>query len=157
MVLVIVAALVGVLAVRGATDDLRMSGTQRVARTSFYCAEAGLAAARPILATQIGQWNTIFSGGTPTGFTYPVVGDLDGDGLNDYSVTIRDNYDEFPPLANNPNVDNDLTAIIVSTCISSTLSTGQHQIEQIVTYTGSGGSDYRYQAGHSSTHSGNEN
>ncbi|MFI5290082.1 MAG: hypothetical protein ACHQ17_10555, partial [Polyangia bacterium] len=80
-----------------------------------------------------------------------------GDGQNDYSVSLKDNYDELPPLANAPTVDNDLTAVMVSTCISPTLTSGARQLEQIVTLTGNLGTDYRYQAGHSSTHSGNEN
>ena len=46
MVLIVLAALVGVLAVRGATGDLQMAGSQRVARTGFYCAEGGLNMAR---------------------------------------------------------------------------------------------------------------
>lgn len=159
MVLLVMAVLIGALAVRGATTDLRMTGAHRVASSAFYCAESGLAAARPIFAANVGQWNTLFSGGTPAGFTYPVTGDLDGDGKPDYSVTLKDNYDEFPPLANNPQVDNDLSAIMVSTCISSTVGFGadSRTLEEIVAYTGSLGTDYRYQAGHSSTHSGNEN
>ncbi len=158
MVLLVIAALVGVLAVRGASNDLRMSGVQRVSRTSFYCAEGGLAAARPILSNAYSQWNTIFSGGTPS-ITYPVVGDLDGDGLNDYSVTIADNYDEFPPAVNDPTRDSDLQAIITSKCISTTLGANNvnRSISQIIVFGGAGATDYRYQAGHSSSHSGNEN
>jgi hypothetical protein len=157
LVLLAFAALVGALAVRGATGDLQMSATQRAGRSSFYCAEAGLNAARPILAANYGQWNSIFATGVAAGFTYPVTGDLDADGNSDYSVTISDNVDEFP--TNNPNVDSDLTAVITSTCISSTLSGGasNRTLRQIITYTGSLGTDYRFQAGHGSTHSGNAN
>lgn len=152
MVLLVVAIMVGALAVRGSTADLRMAGAQRVARTGFYCAEAGLAAARSFYAANQPSWGTYFADQTK-GFS----GDVDGDGKNDYLVTLKDNYDEFPPSVNNPLVDNDLTAIMTSTCTSSTLTTGPRQLEQILTLSTNLGSDYRYQAGHSSTHSGNEN
>jgi hypothetical protein len=152
MVLLMVAILVGALAVRGATTDLRSAGAERVARTGFYCAEAGLNAARPFFAANYGQWNAYFADQSKV-----VTGDLDGDGQNDYSVTLQDNYDELPPLANAPTVDNDLTAIMTSTCISPSMTNGPRVLKQIVTLTGNLGTDYRYQAGHSSTHSGNEN
>ncbi len=157
LVLLAFSALVGALAVRGATGDLQMAGSQRQNRTAFYCAEAGLNAARPILAINYAQWNNIFSTNTATGFTYPITGDLDNDGHADYSVTIKDDVDEFP--TNDPTKDSNLSAILVSTCISQTLSGGAQQrtLQQIVTYSGSLATDYRYQAGHSSTHSGNAN
>jgi Tfp pilus assembly protein PilX len=164
MVLIVLSAMLGALAVRGSTNELRMAGSQRTNRAGFYCAEAGLQAARPIFANNVGLWNTMFAGGTvtlvggPNSGAYPLTGDLDNDGQDDYRVTIRDNYDEFP-TANN-NVDNDLSAIMTSTCISSTLQTGSasgRTLQAIVSYSGNGGNDYRYQAGHSSTHSGNAN
>jgi hypothetical protein len=156
MVLLVLSAMLGVLAVRGAASELQMAGSQRVNRTGFYCAEAGLNAARPILGAQYGQWNTIFNGGAPSGFPYPVSGDLDLDGKNDYRVTLVDNVDEFAPALNDPKTDNDLTAILVSSCISATLGDNRTLL-QVVTYSASLGTDYRYQAGHSSTHSGNAN
>jgi Tfp pilus assembly protein PilX len=164
MVLIVLAAMLGALAVRGSTNELRLAGSQRTNRAGFYCAEAGLNAARPIFAANVGQWNNIFAlaaNGTmtlPTGQSYPLTGDIDGDGNPDYQVRIRDNYDELP-TANNL-VDNDLAAIMTSTCISSTLQTGSasgRTLQAIVAYSGNGGTDYRYQAGHSSTHSGNAN
>jgi hypothetical protein len=155
LVLLILSALLGTLAVRGASSELQMAGSQRVNRTAFYCAEAGLNAARPILGAQYGQWNTLFSGGAATGFVYPVVGDLDGDGQSDFRVTIEDNLDELAPALPDPSKDNDLTAILTSRCISPTL--GSRTLQQIVTYSARLGTDYRYQAGHSSTHSGNAN
>jgi type II secretory pathway pseudopilin PulG len=161
MVLIVLSAMLGALAVRGSTNELRLAGSHRSNRSAFYCAEAGLNAARPIFGTNIGQWNTIFAGGSPTfaaGVTYPITGDLDGDTKADYSVTIADNYDEFP--TSNPAVDNDLAVIMTSTCISTTIvqsPNGQRTLRSIVAYSGNGGTDYRDQAGHSSTHSGNAN
>jgi hypothetical protein len=157
LVLLAFSALVGALAVRGASGDLQMAASQRANRSSFYCAEAGLNAARPILASVYGQWNSIFATGKATGITYPVTGDLDGDGQIDYSVTIADNIDEQP--TNNPLVDSDLAAIITSVCVSPTLSGGasNRTLMQIISYTGQLGTDYRFQAGHGSSHSGNAN
>jgi PilX N-terminal len=159
LVLLAFSALMGALAVRGATGDMQMSASQRQNRSAFYCAEAGLNAARGIISANFTQWNTMLAGGTPVGFTYPIVGDIDGLAGNDYSVTIKDNIDEFPPAANNPADNKDLTVIMVSTCISTTITGGAQQrtLEQIVQYSGNLGTDYRYQAGHSSTHSGNVN
>jgi Tfp pilus assembly protein PilX len=159
LVLLVVSALVGAVALRGSTGDLRMAGATRQAKTEFYCAEAGLAAARPYFANNIGVWNSFFTNtNVPPG--YPVTGDLDGDNQPDYSVTLRDNVDEFPP-PDNPSVDSDLTAIMDSVCISNTLAhgtyAGQLKVSTILTYTGTGGTDYHLQAGHSSSHTGNQN
>jgi hypothetical protein len=154
LVLCGVAAMLGALALRGAASDLRVAGATRSAKTGFYCAEAGLAASRTYFATNYAQWGQMFdtSHGVPAG--YPVTGDLDGDGVADYQVTLRDNVDEFPPLQNNPNRDNDLTAIMVSRCISPTMS--GRTLQEIV-YLNTRGSTYHYQAGHGAGHAGNEN
>ena len=64
MVLIVLAGLVGVLAVRGASSDLQMAGSQRVSRTGFYCAEAGLNYARAIVAAHPADWNPVLATGT---------------------------------------------------------------------------------------------
>ena len=169
VVLIMLAALVGALAVRGAFTDVRMAGSARVSRTSFYCAEAGLNAARPILGANPGQWNTILSTGTTGAFTYPIVGSVVG-GVGvvdpatnkyDYKVTIVDDVDESPPN-NDPTTDNNLQVVMVSVCIDPTLSgmtsdMGGRELHELVQFQGTGSADYVNQAGHSSTHSGNEN
>lgn len=156
MVLIVLAALVGVLAVRGATADLQMAGAQRVGRTGFYCAEAGLSQARALVAANPQDWAPILAGGSTS--WYPVGGmliNLDGDNLPDAIVKMTDNVDGDNDFTR----DNDLTVILTSTCTSSTLESngGTRTLSQVVTYGGNGGTDYRYQAGHSSTHSGNAN
>jgi hypothetical protein len=163
VVLIVLAALIGALAVRGSSSELRMAGSQRLARSGFYCAEAGLNYARPLIAANYLQWSAMLNypnGPAITGLTYPITADIDGDpnGGNDFIVTIQDNYDEPLPQANNPYADNDLSVIIVSKCISTTLvGGGERTLKEIITYTGQQGADYRNQAGHSSSHSGNEN
>ena len=47
--------------------------------------------------------------------------DLDNDQNPDVYIYIRDNADEFPPLAPNPVVDNDMNVIVGAVCISQTL------------------------------------
>jgi hypothetical protein len=154
LVMCTVAAMVGALAVRAATTDLHVSGVNRLGRTGFYCAEAGLYAARPFFATNYALWNNMFDPAQPQPAGYPVTGDLDGDGRVDYSVTLIDNTDEFPPTPNNPLRDGDLTAIMVSRCVSPTM--GPRELHEIVRYNGRG-TNYRMQSGHGSNHAGTEN
>lgn len=164
MVLIVLAALVGVLAVRGATSDLQMASSERLSRTGFYCAEAGLNAGRALAAAHVADWGAILANGTPSWPTwYPSAAgiplDIDGDDPSlthpDVYVTLTDNQDGDNDITH----DNDLTVILTATCKSTTLesTSATRSLSQIVTYAGNGGTDYRFQAGHSSTHSGNEN
>jgi len=161
MVLIVLAALVGVLAVRGATSDLQMAGSQRVSRRGFYCAEAGLNYARALAGAHFADWNTILANGNAgsTSTWYPtnsgVTLDIDGDGATDVSVVLTDNVDSDGVFTH----DNDLTVILTATCNSTTLESNSatRTLAQIVTYGGGLPSDYRFQAGHSSSHSGNAN
>lgn len=161
MVLIVLAALVGVLAVRGASSDLQMAGSQRVARRGFYCAEAGLNYARALAGANVTDWNTILANGNAgsTSTWYPtnsgVTLDVDGDGQTDVNVVMTDNVDSDGVFTH----DNDLTVILTATCTSTTLESNSatRKLAQIVTYAGGLPNDYRFQAGHSSSHSGNAN
>jgi Tfp pilus assembly protein PilX len=162
MVLIVLAALVGVLAVRGASSDLQMAGSQRVSRRGFYCAEAALNYARSKVAANQKDWNTILAGGTTSWYTSDSYGtgvhvDVDGDGAAqpDAIVVMTDNLESDGDLTH----DNDLTVILTSTCSSSTLEANgaTRTVAQVVTYNGGLPTDYRFQAGHSSSHSGNSN
>ena len=161
MVLIVLAALVGVLAVRGASSDLQMAGSQRVSRTGFYCAESALNQARQIVGANPGDWAAILAGaGAPawwTGgdLTNGMQVDIDGDGAVDARVKMVDNVDGDNDFTR----DNDLTVILTSTCTSAKYepNSATRTLSQIVTYAGPGPTDYRFQAGHSSTHSGNTN
>jgi Tfp pilus assembly protein PilX len=164
VVLILLAALVGALAVRGSFSDLRLSGGQRVSRTSFYCAEAGLNALRPIIGANFSQWNAMLNGSVQGGQANPYTGSIVngvGNG-NDYKVWIVDNKDELPPIPDNQQQNSDLTVIMISVCTSAayngtTSDMGGRELHELVIYVGNGGTDYRAQAGHSSTHSGNAN
>jgi hypothetical protein len=161
MVLIVLAALVGVLAVRGATSDLQMAGSQRTSRRGFYCAEAGLNYARALAGAHVSDWNTILANGNAgsTSVWYPtnsgVTLDIDGDGATDVSVIMTDNVDSDGVFTH----DNDLTVILTATCSSTTLESNSatRTLAELVSYAGGLPNDYRFQAGHSSSHSGNAN
>ena len=80
------------------------------------CAEAGLAAARPLVIANYKSWNDALAAGTEPSWLAALVHDLDGDGVADFTLKLVDNDDEVP-ATNNPAVDNDLQVYIVSTCI----------------------------------------
>ena len=160
MVLLVLAALVGVLAVRGATADLQMAGSQRASKRGFYCAEAALSYARSQASAHYGDWQTILGGGTTSWYTSDRQGtgvhvDVDGDGHNDAIVKLTDNLESD----NDPQHDSDLTVILTATCNSTTLeaNSATRSLAQLITYGGGTPTDYRFQAGHSSSHSGNAN
>lgn len=109
-------------------------GTSRVS-----CAESGLQLARAYYGRNYSLWNTTF---LPNYATYnaastialdatakanliaahpELFADLDGDGLPDVYLYVRDNVDEFLPNLNNLYRDNDLNVIVGAMCISQTL------------------------------------
>jgi Tfp pilus assembly protein FimT len=160
MVLIVLAALVGVLAVRGATSDLQMAGSQRVSRSGFYCAEAGLNYARALAAANPKDWASVLSTGVG-GTWYPSGGitlKIDSDNLPDVTIVMRDNVDETG-VAQDFTKDQDLTVILTATCNSTTLESDSatRTVSQLVTYAGAPPDDYCHQMGFSSTHSGNAN
>lgn len=98
------------------STDLTRSGM-----SALYCAESGLSAARSVVGQNYGLWNdTLLAGGTTEpSWLYNGIGshDLDGDGVDDFAVYIKDNDDEQSPLSNNLTHDNDLQVFVVSTCL----------------------------------------
>ncbi len=138
-------------------SDTRSTSLVRATRSALYCAEAGLAASRPIIGSQYGAWQQLLDADASNDPSwYPIVGDLDDppDGINDYEVRIRDNDDELPPLPNDPTRDNDLRIFVVSRCIS--VPDAPREVLELVTYR-SGGSVYRNQSGQGSGNTGNVN
>jgi hypothetical protein len=148
--MIIVSALLAGAAVL-ASMQLASTQSSNIAREgtwSTYCAEAGLAMATPVVAANYGQWATALeayctpSCTTPTttepAWLYAGIGshDLDGDGIDDFAVYIKDNDDEPPPLTNNLASDNDLRVFVVSTCTH--FADVQQQVEELVKYNGAG-------------------
>ena len=154
--LLVATVLVALLAGGGIALYIQLQGTKSATRvktstSSLFCAEGGVVAARPIIALNIGDWDTILDGGTAD--WYPVQGDLDSDGVMDYEVTIRDNDDEAVATANNPNEDVDQRVFAVGRCLKSDVS--RQVVELIVVATGS--YVYRNQAGGGGFNAGNQN
>jgi hypothetical protein len=156
LVLILAVAVLGTLAIRGSTAELGIAGAQERGKAAFYCAEAGLNASRAWFAANLGSWPQILKGQSVPNYPFTYTVTLANGLTGTASVTMQDDVDEFPPLANDLTHDNNLSAILTSTCtISGTGVT--HTLQSLFVFTGVNGNDYRYQAGHSSTHSGNEN
>lgn len=121
----------------------RSSDLTRTGMTSLYCAEAGLAVARQVVAENYIDWkaslcNTAtcaepawLSAGIDAK-TGTMAHDLNGDGTADFKVWLRDNYDEIS--ANDPVVDSDLQVYIVSQCIA--FPDTPKQVEELILFTG---------------------
>lgn len=140
------AVLVGVqLASNNAADSTRKS------TTALHCAEAGLAAARPlvVLATNVPLWGAAIAAPTvqPTWLNASAIDhNIDDDSnVDDFRITLEDNDDEAPPT-NDRAVDNDLRIFIVSTCIDPRYAETPKQVRELIQYSG-GGKCYNSQKG----------
>ncbi len=121
------------------SQDLTRSGM-----SALYCAEAGLAAARQVVAEHYMDWKASLCTTAPctepawmtTGIdakTSPKGHDLDGDGQDDFRVWLRDNYDELS-ATNDPAVDSDLQVYLVSKCIK--YDDTPKQVEELILFEG---------------------
>jgi hypothetical protein len=157
LVLSIIAALfaAGSVALYLQLSSTRNAGLIRSVRAALYCAESGLVAARPVVGGNYAMWATWLQGtATTTPAVYPIVGDIDGDGTNDFEVTIRDNDDEQSPLTNDTTVDNDLQVFVVSKCTK--YAETPREVLELIVYQGAG-MNYRDQSGGGSGNTGNQN
>jgi hypothetical protein len=117
----------------------RSSDLTRSGMSALYCAEAGLTAARPLVATNYLQWNAALLAGTEPAWLSGPLGDhsIDGDTTADYEISLRDNDDEVSPNPNDLTHDNDQTIFIVSKCIK--FPDTEKEVVELVTYTGTTG------------------
>lgn len=104
----------------------RGSELSRSGMTALYCAEAGLMAARPVVIANSANWDTAVAASNgvadPAEPSWLLSGitshDLDGDGVADFKVYLRDNDDEVANSATN-NLDDDIDGrvFVVSKCL----------------------------------------
>lgn len=136
----------------------RSAGLVRQKVTSQSCAEGGLAAARPLVIANYGQWTSgLCNPPSPAGTGSCVIGsaaseaaflqspavdhDLDNNGTSDFVLTLVDNEDET--ATNDMTKDNDLQVWVISTCTSGDVTTSAREL---VRYT-PGGTCYQTQLG----------
>jgi hypothetical protein len=131
--------LVGMQLSSNRSNDLARTGT-----SALYCAEAGLVAARSVVASNYALWNSALASGTEPSWLSGINHDVDGDGVADFTITLKDNDDELPPLTNDPTHDNDLKVFVVSTCTK--YPDTPKQVMELVQYNG-GGNCYQAQQG----------
>lgn len=112
--------------------------------TALYCAEAGLAAARPLVISSYLQWTGNLGTGTEPTWLSGIDHDVDDDGTaTDFTITLKDNDDELSG-SNDLTVDQDLRIFVVSTC--NKFPDSPKQVMELVRYSG-GGQKYKAQAG----------
>src|SRR5262245_1852306 len=106
------------------TTSTRSAEMTRSGISAEHCAEAGLVAARTAVASNYGQWSTALAATVAAAPNVPaepaffasIDHDLDDDGVADFTLYLRDNHDETPPLTDDQTVDNDLRGYLVPRC-----------------------------------------
>jgi len=112
----------------------RSAGVTREKISALHCAEAGLATARATVAANYAAWNAALGQSTEPSWLASLDHDLDGDGSADFTLTLRDNFDETPE---NAQQDNDLSVYVVSTCAK--YPDAHTEVVELVRYNGGGG------------------
>lgn len=136
-------------------QSTRSAGLTKSGRASLYCAEAGMEQAQAVFTNQYALWDSLIDADTSNDPAwYPVTGDLDGNGTDDYSVTLQDNDDEVAPTANDLAIDIDDRVFMVSRCLQNP------EIPRVVMSlidVASSGHNYRNQSGGGAGNTGNQN
>jgi type II secretory pathway pseudopilin PulG len=138
--MIIIAALLAGAAVLASmqVSSNRSTELTRNGLAALYCAEAGLTTARALVSTNYGNWDAALTANcTDDGNCNTVLQptwlggshDIDGDTIDDYMLSIRDNDDD---LANNGADDSDEKVFIVSRCIK--YPDSPRQIEELIHY-----------------------
>lgn len=139
------------------TAETRSTSYTAMSRRSLFCAEAGLAMARPIVAANYLSWSEALDDDPANEPSwYPITGYLEANatGMPDFTITLRDNDDELPPRDNDLFVDNDLKVFLVSTC--NRYPEHPRTVMELLEYT-SAGHSFRNQGGQGGFNSGNNN
>lgn len=127
-------------------SSMRSTEVTRTNVTALSCAEAGVNAARKVVAANHTLWDAALAAGTqPTWLDGNAIDhDLDDDGQDDFTVILEDNDDETAPAANNPAKDNDLQVWIVATCTK--YPENQKKVTELIRFN-VGGNCYQSQLG----------
>ncbi|HTL39076.1 MAG TPA: hypothetical protein VL326_38365 [Kofleriaceae bacterium] len=151
--LIIIAALLGgaVVLVSMQLTSNRSSELARTGNAAMYCAEAGLAAARPTVASSQTSWAAslaVSATGDTTEPSWLAAGigshDLDGDTVADFEVYILDNDDETS-TTNDRAVDVDNRIFIVSRCKK--YGDTPKEVRELIEYVSQTGTCYESQEG----------
>ncbi len=136
---------IGALLAGGAVlVSLQMSSNRsvdltRTSTSALYCAEAGMAAARPVVAANYAVWGAanalpitteplwLYNGINATG-----THNLDALGGDDFQVTLKDNGDEG--ATDDPTSDTDLQVFIIVKCIR--YPDTEKEVSELVLYNG---------------------
>lgn len=139
MTLIVVASLLAGSAVLVSVQvtSTRGANLTKNGLSALYCAEAGLAAARAPVASNYGQWNASLGQLTEPTWLAGIDHDLDDDGTPDFIITLRDNADERPPLADDPTRDDDLAVYVISRCTK--FPDNAVAVSELVRHNGGGG------------------
>ena len=121
----------GAVLVRLQTSSVHGTDVNRAATVGLYCAEAGLTAARADIMANVALWNASLGLATEPPFLAAVSRDIDGDGVGDFTITLRDNDDE---ALNDLTTDSDQTVFVVATCIKHPDT--RTQVTELLTSTG---------------------
>ncbi|NTX04990.1 MULTISPECIES: hypothetical protein [Myxococcus] len=183
MLVTVLLGLVASLMVYAGGERVRAVASSRTGQRQS-CAESGLQLARSYYGRNYSSWNTYLAAPTihdPVRSTFnptpadpfstalrtanrALFADVDGDGEDDVYLYIRDNEDEFDPVAPNWRRDNDQVVVVGAVCISKTLrprrSDGTQSpttlaLEGLLSYNGGGGANTSQ--GTTGTGSGNHN
>ena len=145
--LILVSALIagGAVLVSMQMSSNRGAEVTNTGMTALYCAEAGLAAARPIVIASYTSWAGNLGTGTEPSWLSTIDHDVDNDGASapDFTITLKDNDDELTGT-NDVSVDQDLRIFVISTC--NLFPDTPKQVMELVRYSG-GGQKYKAQAG----------
>jgi hypothetical protein len=141
VVVIVVAALLagGAVVASIQLGSSRSADVSKTSMTATYCAEAGLAAAIPVIAANPALWAVNLCTTRPfsTCAQPPLLNsaafshDLDGDGVDDVEVVIADNDDEMP---NNITVDVDRKLFVVARCLK--FPDADREITELVDFSG---------------------
>ena len=134
------------------TTSTRSAAMTRSSITAEHCAEAGLVAARSAVTANQSSWPLALAAAAAAAPNAPaepaffanIDHDLDDDGVADFTVYLRDNQDEMPPLDDDPSADNDLRVFVVARCTK--YPETPREIAELVEYSG-GGFGYHSQEG----------